>query len=369
MYVRKMLNKKEKQSRKNKLSVIIPIYNAQEEIRNLLEDIKSQSFHDFEVLMINDGSQDKSGQICQEFEKIDKRFIYIYQENGGVSSARNHGLSIAQGQFISFLDADDRIPQDRFETMLQIMDENDEIDLVIGQYTVDIKNGKFPFSLWQSDLIGKHNLETLIKDYSKSMSGFYYGVIWNKLYKRDIIVENNIAFDESMSWGEDLLFNLWYFCNIYSIFYLKTSVYHYCYTEKSLLSNTAIYKDYIDFIRYKKVLELGEKLHNKQDYNTYLKKANKFFLERIIRQMSMKVMGAKFHDMHKYEAFKKYILLPEVIDFWRNSVIFKDNFIYYLMQKLVIKKRYHILYYLFIVKDRINKNPIWNWLKQIIFKS
>lgn len=364
-----MKNRRIELSEEIKLSVIVPVYNAQEEIKYLLEDIQNQSLYNFEAIVVDDGSEDNSGAICKEYSRRDERYIYIYQKNEGVSSARNHGLDISKGRYITFLDADDRIPADRFEKMVRAIEQKDTNDLVIGRYRVDIKSKKFPFSSWQSDLMGEQNLDVLIKDYEKSMSGFYYGVIWNKLYKRSIITKYDIKFDESISWGEDLIFNLQYFCHIKNCVYISDYIYNYCYTESSLLSNITIYEDKIDFMRYKKVLELGEKLYDKQDYTRYLRTANEFFLERVIRKMSMKVVDVSFCDIQAYDSFKEYILLPEVVSLWKQDDLFKDNIAYCLIQKLILKKEYHIVYYLFVLKEKIKKrNKIWNLLKKIIFK-
>ena len=92
-----------------KVSIIVPVYNTEEYLSECIESILDQSFTDFELLLINDGSIDKSGKICDEYAKKDSRIVVIHKENGGVSSARNKGIEIAQGEWISFIDADDWI--------------------------------------------------------------------------------------------------------------------------------------------------------------------------------------------------------------------------------------------------------------------
>lgn len=363
MYVKETLKKIVKEI---PLSVIIPIYNAQKEIGYLLEDIQKQTYINFEVIMIDDGSSDQSGMICQAVSAEDQRFTYIYQDNGGVSSARNHGLKEARGKYISFLDADDRIPKDRFEKMINIVEQKDG-DLVIGHYIITMKDGQFPYSKWQSDLKGEQTVEALIKDYAKSMSGFYYGVIWNKLYKQRIIAEYKIQFDESMSWGEDLLFNLQYFSRISNCIYLSENIYEYCYTENSLLSDHHIYQEEIDIIRYKNIVQLGSILSEK-DYKVYKKYANIFLLESVIRQMSKKTSGVGFRDKAAYQSFVKYLSLPEISFLWKEE-LFRNNGIYYLMQKFISKKYYRLIYTLFVLKGRINQNRLWDYIKKIVLKN
>ena len=115
-------------------------------------------------------------------------------------------------------------------------------------------------------------------------------------------------------------------------------------------------------------MELGLKLKDKQEYLQYVKKADDFLMESIIRQLGMKVTGVKFYDNVRYQNFKDYILLPEVNSLFKKKDIFWENRMYRVIQKLIINRNYHLLFYLFVLKDRANKNWIWNWIKQVMIK-
>lgn len=117
-----------------KISIIVPIYNTEVFLRMCLDSIKAQTFSDFEVLMINDGSPDNSEEICLEYANLDDRFRYIYKENGGLSDARNCGLEAARGEYIMFLDSDDAIAKTAMASLIQII-ESTEVDIVSFNYT------------------------------------------------------------------------------------------------------------------------------------------------------------------------------------------------------------------------------------------
>src|SRR4051812_47980519 len=111
-----------------KISIIVPVYNVQSFIRECIESILGQSFVDFELILVNDGSSDQSGFICDEYSNTDKRIVVIHKENGGQSSARNMGIESAKGEFIGFVDSDDWIHSDMYKTLYsKVMETNAEI--------------------------------------------------------------------------------------------------------------------------------------------------------------------------------------------------------------------------------------------------
>lgn len=116
------------------VSIIVPIYNSGDKLRTCLNSIKLQSYHDIEVLMVNDGSKDNSSVICEEFAKDDNRFIYIQQENAGVSVARNNGLSHSHGDYICFIDSDDSVELHYVECMMKAIKDT-HADIVLQGLT------------------------------------------------------------------------------------------------------------------------------------------------------------------------------------------------------------------------------------------
>ncbi len=201
------------------VSIIIPIYNAGEYLHECLESIARQSHSDFECLCIDDGSSDKSGSICLEFTERDSRFRYFRQPNAGVSAARNKGLEVAKGKWISFVDADDIVHADYLRTLLNINVAN---GISMCGWTRDISSLGYPAkgikAFASYDFIGR-----IINGPERKVN------ICMMLFSNNIIQENNIRFTEGCVWGEDTEFYLKYMVHISSI--VKTDYIGYYYRE------------------------------------------------------------------------------------------------------------------------------------------
>lgn len=180
----------------SRLSIIIPVYNNENYLRPALQSVLAQTYPDFEVLVIDDGSTDGSLAICREFAQKDKRLRVIQKENGGVSSARNRGLEEAAGQYIAFVDGDDCIDPEMYTTMITILQDTGA-DLVDCRV---IKESQYmPRSYEKGDVeVSDHPLEYLSK------KGYFIDSSLNKVYRRDFI--GHTRFDEGISYSEDKLF-------------------------------------------------------------------------------------------------------------------------------------------------------------------
>jgi len=186
-----------------KISVIVPVYNAAPYLRRCIDSILAQTFTDFELLLIDDGSTDESGGICEEYAANDNRIKVFRKKNGGQSSARNVGLDNARGEYIMFCDDDDKYRYDNLEGMLGLLGDS---DCVIG-------------SLWFNGVYRQENcvLKRGVKvtpDFLREFLTFdllILGAPWNKLFKRTIIEENRLRFNENIIGCEDLVFCWQYF--------------------------------------------------------------------------------------------------------------------------------------------------------------
>ena len=221
------------------VSIVIPVYNADkgenEGIRRCIQSVLDQQYQDYEVIAVDDGSVDDSGKILDGFAERDRRIHVIHQKNGGVSRARNNALKHAQGKYIQFMDSDDFIPKDSTKLLVRTAEEK-KVDLVVGDfYRV---TGK---SVARKGNIGTDQVMTL-QEYAEYMkdspADFYYGVLWNKLYKKSIIQNNSVEMDESLNWCEDLIFNLEYLVHTKKIAALQVPVYYYVRTKGSLVNQT-----------------------------------------------------------------------------------------------------------------------------------
>lgn len=215
------------------VSVIVPIYNGEKVIRRCIESILNQDYQNIELLLMDDGSKDGSPAICDEYAAADSRVRVVHKANSGVSDTRNQALSLAKGDYIQFLDADDWIVPEATRLFVRSMEDND-VDMVVADfYRVVGENTS------RKGSIDKGGVYTKL-EYADCMlvspADYYYGVIWNKLFKRDIIEKNQLAMDENINWCEDFIFNMEYILHTENIYILKVPVYYYVKTEGSLVS-------------------------------------------------------------------------------------------------------------------------------------
>lgn len=203
-----------------KISIIIPIYNSEKYLKECLKSIKEQTYSNYEVIMVNDGSTDKSELICRDFLN-DTRFKIINQKNMGVAVARNSGLNKAKGKYVLFVDSDDWLDKDMLSVLINNVEESELLS--VGYYNV-FKNNKIEVTNGQGqDIVINQNLEKCIMD-SNNMIG---GYLWNKLFDLNIIRKNNIFFDKDINYCEDLIFVLTYIRFVNKIRYIAKTLYFY----------------------------------------------------------------------------------------------------------------------------------------------
>lgn len=210
-----------------KISVIVPVYNAERFLVRCIESILNQTYTDFELILINDGSSDNSSSIIKDYLNKDNRIIFINNQNKGVSETRNIGVREACGEYIQFVDSDDFIDKNMLKDTLEML-QNKEADMVITGLYLDIENrGDVNTSIQTfnyNEAIGRKNIALNVLE---RVNGTYINSPVNKLYKRKIIIDNDILMDNKISLGEDFLFNLRYlkFCN--KVVFSDKCYYHY----------------------------------------------------------------------------------------------------------------------------------------------
>ena len=218
-----------------KVSVIIPVYNAEKTVERCIRSVLDQEFQDLELIAVDDGSKDESGKILDEIAKQDSRLHVVHVENGGVSRARNIGLSFIQGEYVQFLDADDYIPMESTKLLVRTM-EKSQCDLVIADFYRVVGDKVARKGSIRSDaLLTLQEFATLMME---SPSDFYYGVLWNKLYRSSILLENDLKMDEDLNYCEDFIFNMEYLLHTKTINPLPVPVYYYIKTEGSLVTQS-----------------------------------------------------------------------------------------------------------------------------------
>ncbi len=207
-----------------KVSFIVPAYNAEKTIEKCIASIQLQSYSNIEIIIIDDGSNDLTYKICEKIMRNDKRVKVVKTENRGVSSARNLGIKICTGKYICFIDSDDYY-DNRFLSENINNFKNESIDLVVFGYTMINNGGSNRKLLGEESRI--YNIEEYIKYYSNTCYIMHFNVLWNKIYSKEIIIENNIFFDENINLGEDAFFNYRYYSYTNKVYVNYGSYYNY----------------------------------------------------------------------------------------------------------------------------------------------
>ncbi len=217
----------------NKISIIIPVYNVYDYLDRCMETIINQTYKNIEIILINDGSTDNSLELCNKYKKLDKRVVVLDKCNGGVSSARNSGLDIATGDYIGFIDPDDWIELDMYESMYNEI-INNECDVVMCSYIREYKHNstnidlKLDEGIYTRDKIVDYIIANMISSSSiNGLSTEIMGSVWKLLIKRELIDKGNILFDESIHLAEDLIFSINLFLNANKVYIQKKYSYHY----------------------------------------------------------------------------------------------------------------------------------------------
>ena len=259
-----------------KISIIVPIYNAQKTLERCIDSILNQDFSDFELLLINDGSKDDSGKICDIYAGKDNRVRVIHKENSGVSASRNLALQEAKGEYLQFLDADDWITPNATRLFAESLEQN-QCDMVIADFYRVI--GERLSHKGSIDEGGALSREEFANNMMENPADFYYGVLWNKLYKKSIVEKYGLCMNPKISWCEDFMFNLEYIRHCETIFVLQVPVYYYVKTKGSLVSQSMslaktiktkmmVFEYYTDF--YKQVLPEEEYEKKRLQIYSYL---------------------------------------------------------------------------------------------------
>ena len=191
-----------------KFSIVIPIYNAERYLKETLESVRKQNYEDFEVLLINDGSNDKSVDICLNFSNRDNRFHLYQKSNGGVCSARNYGIREAKGEYILFIDSDDVVEQTMLSNCLKKIQKSGADILIFGMSFDVEKNGRIIKSLIKSCETDLFTSEELEKYYRYLYDNNYITSLCNRIIRTSIIRNNDLRFNEKLTNYEDMAFSL-----------------------------------------------------------------------------------------------------------------------------------------------------------------
>lgn len=305
----------------NLVSVIVPVYNSEKYIKRCIESLICQNYKDIEIILVDDGSIDRSGEICDEYSKKDSRVITIHKKNGGVSSARNVGLKSAKGDFITFCDSDDWVEKDIYEILVNAINESHS-EIACCKYITE--NLNLSNKHLEAKLIDRETAVKLVINNNE-----YGGYLWNKMFSRNVIYDKGlILFNEDIHILEDQLFVIKAISNCKKVSIIDSRLYHYEQNEGSAL-NSRMSEKSISQIMARELIYLELKCQKMSNEVLYLAWSE---LIKICGLILKKVLFNNIvKDKQKYIKQTKELINKYKADFTiKNGFSFKDRLYYYL---------------------------------------
>lgn len=331
-----------------KISVIVPVYNSERYLHKCIDSILTQTFKEFELLLIDDGSKDNSGTICDEYAAKDSRVCVFHKENGGVSSARNLGLDNATGEWITFVDADDWLDNKYFDYLLNLTKESNE--LIISYPIYVYKDGNIKTPQYPCNNITQKNFEDILIQNDLHL----YTSPWGKLYSHDIIRRHKLRFCEQMHIGEDLLFLYSFILYAEDLHISSYTGYHYRFESENSLTKRvySIESEKVGFENIKHILNLVKEKKQIKSQSSINK------INQIIGQYTRRVINSIYHDesitkRERLELMSNIDFTPFLQNLKTDS--YKEKILAFLL------KKNHIKTYDFV---RNLTRHIKNWLNQ-----
>lgn len=313
-----------------KVSIILPVYNSEQTIANTIESVLNQTYKNIELIIVNDGSKDNSETICLSYAKSDNRIIFESISNNGVGHARNLAISKARGEYICFIDSDDIYEPDYIEIMLKNAKEN---EMVISGYYAVIDG--------ESHIVSSDGFVTsdICDCIEKLQSKLMFNQLWNKLYKRNILVENNIKFNEKISLCEDLMFNIEYIKYCRSISVIENPLYEYFIGTSGLGFRYKKNNSYLKLESIDKLEELYDinKKNKEYIYHSYFRQYISLFADISCRENNSKLTDklSEIKNVIKSDKYKEIVKCIRKISFIKGAILSLNiSLVYYWLGKL-----------------------------------
>ncbi len=301
------------------ISIIIPVYNVEEYLAKCLESVINQTYKNIEIICVNDGSTDNSLEILNTYAQNDNRIKVIDKDNDGISSARNTGIKVMNGEYIMFVDSDDWIDIETCEHAINTIIEY-RVDVVMWSYTREYENNSIPKKIFDQDILFSE-IETKSKIYRRFFGLYDFELahpenadavvtVWGKLYKASLIKNNNIEFINTKEIGscEDALFNIHMFKYVKNVYYINKYYYHY---RKSNSSFTMNYKNDL-YLNWHNLYTLMERHIKENDLDDSFEKSllNRKALNMI--SLGLNISSSNLSFFNRRDELKKIIDNSEI---------------------------------------------------------
>ncbi len=225
------------------VSIIVPLYKAEMNLKQCIDSILAQTLKEIELILVDDGSPDSSGNIAEDYKKKDDRVIVLHQSNQGAAQARNTGIRAANGEYIGFVDADDWIDSNMYSEMYNLAKKNNQADVVMCGYisesdsNISKVNTPLKDGTYDSKVIVSKVITPMVGTLDKKMVSWKYrvmGSVWRNIFKRELLVKQDIYFNKALSYSEDLIFSIEFLLKSKNLAIINKPFYHYRISEKSL---------------------------------------------------------------------------------------------------------------------------------------
>lgn len=297
------------------ITIIIPAYNAEAYINNCISSILNQTYSNYEIIIINDGSTDNTAKLLNQYSASKNNITVVHKSNEGVSAARNTALKLATGKWISFIDADDTIHTEYLQHLASLTSSNDSIIIGSAQ-RIDYSTNRI---LWKNSFQSKtYNIPFSHSEYSEIDHILECSTLWGKLFKREIILQNNISFNTNISLSEDHLFFFEYMSHIKQIVASNKVIYNYLlYPNTSTLSTNKIHPVAERILAYESIKHAYSKiLHNWNLGKCALPKTSsaiaRIYGESILNCLQQRSSDLEFY-LSKQDSFFNNNYLPKSI--------------------------------------------------------
>lgn len=301
------MGKQEQPTKMPEVSIVIPVYNAERFLWACIDSIQAQTFKDWEVILVDDGSTDSSPAICDRIVRNDKRFSVIHKENGGVSNARNDGIEAATGKYLMFVDADDNL----YPTCIEKLIETKELyntDLVLCGYERFRADWKQQYVFARYSVVLMKSLPEYLMTFTEARVNLFGVSIWGKLYRMDIVRDNGLRFDPEITYEEDCDFNLRYYEHIGSVAAVSDVLYRYRQSDTSL--SKAYRKDTFRFLVHGFINRCA--LLEKNGLHEYLPNLESILM-LVVKATCIKIVSANLTAKERLAEYRTLMSFPETL--------------------------------------------------------
>ena len=337
---------------KNKISIIIPVYNVENYLKRCIDSILNQTITNFEVIAINDGSTDNSLKILKEYALLDKRIKVINKKNEGVSVARNIGINNSKGQYITFVDADDYLEKNALEIMLNII-KKENVDIVRTTYYRIIDNNKSYETknnyngLYKLNKKHRNNIiDSILKQNLKSY-------LWLLLIKKELIIKNNIYFEKELYVHQDLDYYIKLFKYAKNVYFSDSLTYYYVYNELGSKNIKNIKRNIISNINLsKKLLNILDKSKKGLIYLLSINLTFNYF-NRLYNEDKI-LFNNIYNNLLNNNEFLNMIYFIDKNKLYKNFK-YRDRIYFIFVKRKISSKLFSIIFIIKQIKDKFNR--------------